>query len=79
VDVYGEDGSTATSIACDIKDLLKNQIVPLYNHTATPAVITDDSIELEDVMISTPSLATSNVDKRFWRVVKAMAILYTQD
>lgn len=79
VDVYGEDGSTAASIASDVKALLKHKVIPLYDHTTAPPVATQDTIELDDVMISTPPVAASNVDKRFWRVVKAMAILYTQD
>lgn len=80
VDIFGEDASTAVSIASDVKDLLKYQILPVRDYTSNPSgLVTTATLELEDVMIETPPLATSNVDKRFWRVVKAMAVYYAQD
>jgi hypothetical protein len=80
VDIFGEDASTAVSIASDVKDSLKYQILPVKDYTSNPAGdVTTAVLELEDVVIETPPVATSNVDKRFWRVVKAMAVYYAQD
>jgi hypothetical protein len=80
VDVFGEDASTAVSIASDLKDSLKHKKLPVRDYTSNPAGdVTTATLELEDVMIETPPVATTNVDKRFWRVVKAMAIYYALD
>jgi hypothetical protein len=52
----------------------------MRDYTSNPAGdVTTATLELDDVMIETPPLATTNVDKRFWRVVKAMAIYYALD
>lgn len=81
VDIYGADGATATSIAADLKDGLKHRIVPLRDYTTNPAgvLVPGAQLEMDGVLIETPAVATTNVDKRFWRVVKATATLYTTE
>lgn len=80
VDVFGEDAAIAVSIASDVKDSLKHLVLPVRDYTSNPTGdVTTAALELDNVVIETPPVATSNVDKRFWRVVKAMAVYYALD
>jgi hypothetical protein len=77
VDIYGADNSSAVSIASDIKDLLKNMYLPLRDYTTVSGgAPTEHMIELEDVTVERATTSTGAIDKRFWRIVKAMAVLY---
>lgn len=75
VDVYGADAPTAISIASDVRDLLRDQIIALADYTTdVNGATTASTIEFETVIIEKP--ATVVLDNRHWRVVKATATLY---
>lgn len=75
VDIYGVEQSVAVSIASDVKSVLKNAVIPLYDYTGAPPVVTDDLIEFEDVTgPEKPAVAREASDfRKYWRVVKAIA------
>lgn len=80
VDVYGIDQSVAVSIASDIKDLLKNTIIGLLDYTSNATGdATTAEIEFDSVVIDKPIVAATGPDKRYWRIVKAIARLYFQE
>jgi hypothetical protein len=77
VDIYGESESIGIAIAEDVKAALTNRLIPLRDYTSDAAgAETDDQIEFERVLVETIPTATSTLDKRSWRVVKATACCY---
>lgn len=75
VDVFGETEGVGDSIASDIKDALTNTLIPLLDFTSDSAgVATQDTLEFEMVVVEKLSTATTTVDKRTWRAVKATAV-----
>lgn len=77
VDVYGASEPIGVAIANDIKDALTDQIIGLRDYTTTSAgVPTDAQIEFDLVMTEKIPTATTTLDKRSWRSVKATAVLY---
>lgn len=80
VDVWGDSEGLSDSIAGDIKDALVNRIIPLLDFTSNASGdITADTIEFEQILVERVPTATTTVDRRTWRAVKATAICYFQD
>lgn len=76
-DVYGESEPIAVSIADDIKQAINGNIISLLNYTTeAEGEATDAQIEFEDIEVDKPPVATTTLDKRSWRVVKATACVY---
>lgn len=77
VDVYGTNEPIGVAISGDVKDALTEQVIPLRDFTTDPAgVVTDAQIEFESVLVESIPTATSTLDKRSWRAVKATAVCY---
>jgi hypothetical protein len=77
VDVYAEKAPIAIALSDDIKGYLTHEIIALRDFTSDPAgVATDAQIEFEDVIVEVLTSATTTVDKRSWRAVKATAVCY---
>lgn len=77
VDVYGENEPVGVALADDIKQMLVERYLPLRDFTTSAdGVETEDLIELESVLIEVVSTATTTLDKRSWRAVKATAVCY---
>lgn len=77
VDVYGENEPIGISIADDVKQALVDRVIPLLDYTTDPAgVDADGQIEFEHILVEKIPTATSTIDKRSWRVVKATACCY---
>lgn len=79
VDVYGANSSVARSIASDVKTLLSERHIPLYDFTGpTPVHNGDDYIEF-DVVIGPerpPASMQATDFKRYWRIVRGVATVY---
>jgi hypothetical protein len=77
IDVYGESPPVALHLASDLKDLLEESFVPLYDYSATPPVLSADSLEVADCFRVEPTVNASSPDAlRNWQVVK-VALLCT--
>lgn len=77
VDVYGESEPIGIAISEDIKEALNYEIVALRDFTTDAAgVETSGQIEFESVIVETIPTATTTLDKRSWRSVKATAVCY---
>jgi hypothetical protein len=56
---------------------LTSEVIPLRDFTTDPAgVVTDSQIEFEDVLVEQIPTATTTLDKRSWRAVKATAVCF---
>jgi hypothetical protein len=78
VDIYGGNAeAVSVALADDIKDALWEEIIPLRDYTSDAAgVETTDQIEFERILVEVIPSAATTLDKRTWRSVKAMAVLY---
>lgn len=77
VDVYGESEPVGAAIADDIRDSLTDHLIALKDFTYTSAgEVTDAQVEFESVMTERVPTATTTLDKRTWRSVKATAVVY---
>lgn len=77
VDIYGENEPIGVAIGDDIKDALTDTIIALRDFTTDAAgVDTEAQIEFEMVIVETVPTATSTLDKRSWRSVKATAVCF---
>lgn len=79
VDIYGDrNESIPAALADDIKDALTDQVISLLDFTSdADGVATEHVIEFERVMVEIIPSAATTMDKRSWRSVKAMAVLYS--
>ncbi len=79
VDIFPTDASVGRALAGDIKDGLTDQVIPVRDYSALSAgEVTDEQIEFEHVLVETIPTGATLLDKRTWRVVKAMAVTYHQ-
>lgn len=77
VDVYGENIPVSMAIADDLKDALYDTWLPLFDFTHSSAgTPTDDELEFQTVLVEVVPTATTTVDKRTWRAVKATVVCY---
>lgn len=77
VDIYGENEPIGVAIADDIKAALSGQIITLRDYTSdADGDEVDAKIEFEFVTVERFDVATTTVDKRTWRAVKAIACCY---
>lgn len=77
VDVFPTNEAVGVALAEDLKDLLSEEVITLRDWTHNPAGdLTTDQIEFEYVLVEVIPTATTTVDKRSWRSVKATACLY---
>lgn len=77
LDVYAASEPIGVAIADDIKDCLVDRIIPLRDYTTDAAgLVVDAQIEFEHVIVEHFPAATSTLDKRSWRSVKATACCY---
>ena len=77
VDIYAASEPIGVAISEDVKDALTNRVLTLRDYTADAAgALTDDTIDFEAVVVETIPTATSTLDKRSWRTVKAIACCY---
>lgn len=77
VDVYGASEPIGVAISNDIKDSLTDRIIALRDYTTTSlGVPTEAQLEFEYVMTEKIPTATTSLDKRSWRSVKATAVCY---
>lgn len=77
VDVVTEKVPVAVALADDIKAYLTDEIIPLRDFTTdTAGVVTTAQIEFESVLVEVIATATTTLDKRSWRAVKATAVCY---
>lgn len=79
IDVYAENEPIGIAISTDIKDSIKHAALSVLDFTQTPAAVTDSYMEFEHVIVETIPTATTTLDKRTWRSVKAMAVVYFTD
>jgi hypothetical protein len=79
-DVWGANIPIGVAIAEDIKDALTEKVIALRDFTTNAAgVATSDSLEFEMVVVEVIPTATTTLDKRTWRSVKATAVCYYAD
>jgi hypothetical protein len=77
IDVYGENAPIGISIAEDIKDALSGRVIGLLDFTSNAAGdATDAELEFQSVVVENIPTATTTIDKRTWRAVKATAVCY---
>ena len=77
VDIFGANESIGVALGDDLKDALTNRIIALRDYTTeAEGVETEDQLEFEHVIVETVPTATSTLDKRSWRVVKATVACY---
>lgn len=75
VDIYGEHEPIGVAIGDDIKDSLVKGL-PLLDFTNSPPTATDSWLEFENVLVEQIPTATTTLDKRSWRAVKATAVCF---
>ncbi len=77
VDIYAANEPIGVALSNDIKDHFTERIIPLRDYTTTSqGVPTDAQIEFDDVVTEKVPTATTTLDRRTWRSVKAMAVTY---
>lgn len=77
IDIYAEAEPIGVAIGDDIKDALVEQVITLLDFTTDAAgTATDGQIEFETVLVEKLPTATTTLDKRSWRAVKAIACCY---
>ncbi len=74
IDIYPENESIGISIGEDISDALIENYLHLIDYTGSTPVDTGNVMEITDVQVC-PIPTSGKMDKRSWRVVKAMAKL----
>jgi hypothetical protein len=77
IDIYGASEPIGVAIGDDIKDALTFGTIALLDYTTDPAgVPVDAQLEFNHVIVETIPTATSTLDKRSWRCVKATVSCY---
>ena len=80
IDVYGDNGSVAVSIAEDIRDSIDRDKCVYVSDFTDPnnPVVTTNYVQFERVVgpERPPASASSQDFRRYWRIVKATARLY---
>lgn len=76
LDVYPENESIGIALAADIKDSIKYAALTLLDFTEGPPATTDGYIEFDSVIVEVVPTATTTLDKRSWRSVKATACCF---
>lgn len=74
VDVYPINEPIGIAIADDLKVGLTDLVLPIKDFTTVPPGDTEGLIEMEDVMVE--QLKSAVMDKRSWRCVKAVLVVY---
>jgi hypothetical protein len=78
VDVYGETASGSVSMSADLKAVMCDVVIPVYDFTGVPSQVPGEYVEFEHVMgPSRPTEATISQDfRRHWRQVQVEAVAY---
>lgn len=77
IDIYPTNESVGVALADDIKVALTERVIPLLDYSTDPdGTESDEVIEFEQVMVEILPTATTTLDKRSWRCVKATAVAY---
>jgi hypothetical protein len=71
IDVYPENESIGIALAADIKDSIKYAGLQVLDFSQSPPATTDAYLEFEMVLVEVVPTATTTLDKRSWRSVKA--------
>lgn len=76
VDIYPTDEVIGIAMADDLKAGLVEITLPLRDFSTEPPTATSGFVETEDVVVDLPDSAATTLDKRSWRVVKAVLVFY---
>lgn len=77
IDIYPSNEAVGAALGDDIKDSLTDNVLSLLDFTSSAdGAETTAEIEFDSVLVEVIPTATTTLDKRSWRAVKATAILY---